>query len=78
MLYFDFKNYEEFKEIFGIIKHGNGVKSRKNKILLSLYKERKNLQDHIKANAAREYSQLACHFSLREDKRDGKGRRSTV
>lgn len=33
-----FKNYEEFKELFGIVEHGNGVKSRRNKILLSYYK----------------------------------------
>lgn len=38
-----FKNYEEFKEIFGIIEHGNGVKSRKNKILLTCLKDRKLL-----------------------------------
>ena len=34
MLYYKFKNYEEFQEIFGMTSHGNGVKSRKNKILL--------------------------------------------
>ena len=38
-----FKNYEEFKEIFGIVEHGNGVKSRKNKILLACLKDRKLL-----------------------------------
>ena len=27
MLYYKFKNYEEFKELFGIVKHGNGNKS---------------------------------------------------
>lgn len=32
------KSYEDFKNIFGVQEHGNGVKSRKNKILLSLYK----------------------------------------
>lgn len=35
-----FKNYEEFKELFGIVEHGNGVKSRKNKILLACLKDR--------------------------------------
>lgn len=40
MLYYTFKNYEEFKERFGIVEHGNGAKSRKNKILLSIYKDR--------------------------------------
>lgn len=39
MLYYKFKNYEEFKDMFGIIKHGNGVCSRKNKILLGIYQE---------------------------------------
>ena len=38
MLYYNFNNYEEFKELFGLVKHGNGVKSRKNKILLSFIK----------------------------------------
>ena len=48
MLYYNFKNYEEFKEIFGIIEHGNGVKSRKNLILLALYKDRNALRNYIK------------------------------
>lgn len=43
MLYIkSFNNYDEFNELFGLTEHGNGVKSRKNKILLSLYKD-KNL-----------------------------------
>lgn len=33
-----FKNYDEFKQMFGIIKHGNGVESRKNRILLAFHK----------------------------------------
>jgi len=48
MIYYNFKNYEEFKQLFGIIEHGNGVKSRKNKILLALYKDRSALKRHIK------------------------------
>lgn len=48
MLYYDFKDYEEFKQIFGIIEHGNGVKSRNNKILLALYKDRDALRLHMK------------------------------
>ena len=36
-----FSNYEGFKEVFGFIEHGNGVKSRKNKILLGVLKDRK-------------------------------------
>ena len=31
MLYYKFKNYEEFKDMFGIIKHGNGVCSKKTR-----------------------------------------------
>lgn len=34
-----FKNYEDFKEIFGYRKTGDGKMVRKNKILLSLYKD---------------------------------------
>ena len=37
------KNYEEFKVLFGVVEHGNGVKSRKNKILLACLKDRKLL-----------------------------------
>lgn len=44
MLYIkSFKNYEEFKELFGVVEHGNGVSSRRNKILLSCLKDRKLL-----------------------------------
>lgn len=38
MLYYNFKDYKDFNELFGITKHGNGVKSRKNAILLSFLK----------------------------------------
>lgn len=39
MLYFkNFKNYDEFKELFGIRECGNGEKSRRNKILLQFMK----------------------------------------
>lgn len=41
MLYIKaFQNYDEFKNLFGITEHGNGNKSRKNRILLSLYKDK--------------------------------------
>ena len=43
MLYYKFHDYEEFKELFGIQHHGNGVKSRKNKILLAYIKNRELL-----------------------------------
>ena len=48
MLFYNFKNYEEFKELFGMTTHGNGVVSRNNKILLALYKSRTWLHIHIK------------------------------
>lgn len=35
MLYYQFRNYEEFKEIFSVEKRNNGAEVRKNKILLS-------------------------------------------
>lgn len=38
MLYSPFKNYAEFKVIFGMTEHGNGIKSRKNLILLKYIK----------------------------------------
>lgn len=40
MLYYGFKNYEEFENNFGIIRHENGAKNRKNKILLAYLKDR--------------------------------------
>lgn len=47
MLYYKFRNYEEFKELFGIQDRGGGTKSRKNKILLSYIKNKKLLHDAI-------------------------------
>ena len=47
MLYYNFKNYEEFKERFGIQEHGNGEKSRKNKILLSFLKNKELLHEAV-------------------------------
>lgn len=38
MLNFPFANYAEFQDLFGIDYHGNGAKSRRNKILLNHYK----------------------------------------
>lgn len=35
-----FRNAQEFQELFGIQEHGNGVKSRRNKILLQFYKSK--------------------------------------
>ncbi len=47
MLYYKFRNFEEFKELFGIQHHGNGEKSRKNKILLSYIKDKLLLHNAI-------------------------------
>ncbi len=40
MLLFHFYDYDDFKYLFGIEHHGNGAKSRKNKILLQHLKNR--------------------------------------
>lgn len=45
MLYYNFKNYKEFQAQFGIQKHGNGNKSRKNRILLSYLKDQHLLHE---------------------------------
>ena len=50
MLYYNFKNYEEFKELFGIEVHGNGVKSRRNKILLQWLKQKWVLQGAVRGD----------------------------
>ncbi len=55
MLYYNFKNYEEFKTLFGYQKHGNGTKSRKNKILLAYLKNPKLLKQ---ARESGDYSLL--------------------
>ena len=58
MLYYNFRDYAGFKERFGIIEHGNGEKSRKNKILLayikqpSLFKEASRTGDYSLINIA--------------------------
>lgn len=50
MLYYKFQNYEEFKNMFGIIRHGNGVCSRKNKILLAYVKDKRLLHEAVEKN----------------------------
>lgn len=47
MLYYNFKNFEEFKERFGIQEHANGEKSRKNKILLAFIKNKELLHEAV-------------------------------
>lgn len=44
MLFYPFEGYEGFKEIFELREHGNGVKSRRNQILLAYYKSPKLLK----------------------------------
>ncbi len=44
MLLYTFGGYEDFKEIFELREHGNGVKSRRNQILLAFYKSPKLLK----------------------------------
>ena len=50
MLYYNFKNYDEFKELFEIIKHGNDNESRKNKILLAYLKDKDLLHQAVASN----------------------------
>lgn len=49
MLYYNFENYEGFLSMFGIQNHGNGNKSRKNKILLSYLKSRTILHEAVQS-----------------------------
>lgn len=49
MLYYDFENYDGFLSMFGIQNHGNGNKSRKNKILLSYLKNRTILHEAVQS-----------------------------
>lgn len=53
-----FRNAREFQEIFGIMEHGNGVKSRRNKILLQLYKA-KSMWDYCK-----KYDKFDRYFTI--------------
>ena len=50
MLYYNFKNYEEFNTLFGIVKHGNNHESRKNKILLAYLKNKDLLHQAVTSN----------------------------
>ena len=54
MLYYRFRNYEEFKEIFAVEKRSNGAEVRKNKILLS----------HLKNAALLKYCRERNDFTL--------------
>lgn len=50
MLYYGFQNYEVFNQTFGMVRHGNGVQSRKNKVLLTYIKDRKRLHEAASSN----------------------------
>ena len=47
MLYYDFNDYEGFKERFGIQEHASGEKTRKNKILLAFIKDKERLHEAV-------------------------------
>lgn len=47
MLYYNFKNYEEFKELFGVRVCADGNKSRSNKILLGCLKDKILFHDFV-------------------------------
>lgn len=66
MLKYPFQNYEEFKELFGIIEHGNGVKSRRNKVLLQWYKQPWVLKDSdVRARKIKSMTQLFEYVVVR-------------
>lgn len=50
MLLYNISNYEDFQYLFGMEQHGNGVKSRKNKILLQ------HLKNHSLIRWCREHN----------------------
>ena len=50
MLYYNFKNYDEFQDLFGIITHENQKQSRKNRILLAYLKDKKLLHQAVAGN----------------------------
>lgn len=76
MIYYDFKNYDEFKELFGIIEHGNGVKSRKNKILLALYKDKQAFKAYVRFLSYREALEMKHLSFLRADNTNNPSSRS--
>ena len=55
MLYYNFIDYQDFREKFGIVHHGNGAKNRKNKILLAYIKNKELLHQ---ARITNDYSLL--------------------
>lgn len=62
-----FKNYEEFKKLFAIVEHGNGAKSRKNKILLAWLKDRRFLKTWLSFQRTMLNKGLAEEFVYKYD-----------
>ncbi len=50
MLYYQIQNYDEFKHIFGIVKHSDGTSGRKNKVLLAYLKDKRLLHEAVTSN----------------------------
>ena len=50
MLYYGFQNYEAFNQSFGMVRHSNGVCSRKNKVLLAYIKDKGRLHEAAATN----------------------------
>ena len=50
MLYYGFQNYEAFNQSFGMVRHSNGVCSRKNKVLLAYIKDKGRLHEAATTN----------------------------
>lgn len=87
MIYFkSFKNYDEFKEVFGLRECGNGIVQRKNKILLGCLKNKeffkfcvshKNYKDCLSVNNMADFKRIlfcdVAHSSIMEEyyKADG-------
>jgi hypothetical protein len=65
-----FSNYEDFKEIFGFVEHGNGVKSRKNKILLGALKDRRFVHYCLTDNINSRFLSIKDMTSLKSFVRD--------
>lgn len=65
-----FNNYEQFKEMFGMQEHGNGTKSRRNKILLQYFKSRDIM--HLVASAKEEWD----YFNVYDRDEKPTGRKS--
>ena len=68
MLFYQFGNYEGFKELFGIQEHGNGSKSRRNKILLSYIKDPKWIKmSHSKEGYVRRLAERQANINSMSD-----------